>query len=310
MRHDELPQGGGAAAFDAARRDETDPGARSAVRRALFTYDSRKLRKTAQGETLEIYAISQRYQDEELRRALKRQEKTSLRIGATKSIGDYILLPQIIRFLKEPDNELFFTVDNTAHLLAQLEGGELDFVVLEGIFDKSRYESFLLRNEPYIGICAKDHPFSGCEVPMDELFSERLILREPGSGTRKILERELMQCGYTVEAFRANVCISSFKLIRHLVSEGCGVSFLYEAVVKNDAQFGHFSCPPLTGVHELNVVCLKTPMCPRLRGGSLTCKFGQFCRSAQKCRELSDMTAVYGISQWKNPTFFCKIELG
>lgn len=148
--------------------------------------------------------------------------------------------------MKEPDNELFFTVDNTAHLLAQLEGGELDFVVLEGIFDKSRYESFLLRNEPYIGICAKDHPFSGCEVPMDELFSERLILREPGSGTRKILERELMQCGYTVEAFRANVCISSFKLIRHLVSEGCGVSFLYEAVVKNDAQFGHFSCPPLT----------------------------------------------------------------
>jgi len=72
-------------------------------------------------------------------------------------------------------------------------------------------------------------------------FSERLILREPGSGTRKILERELMQCGYTIEAFRANVCISSFKLIRHLVSEGCGVSFLYEAVVKNDAQFGHFS---------------------------------------------------------------------
>ena len=205
-----------------------------------------------------------RYQDEELRRALKRQEKTSLRIGATKSIGDYILLPQIIRFLKEPDNELFFTVDNTAHLLAQLEGGELDFVVLEGIFDKSRYESFLLRNEPYIGICAKDHPFSGCEVPMDELFSERLILREPGSGTRKILERELMQCGYTIEAFRANVCISSFKLIRHLVSEGCGVSFLYEAVVKNDAQFGHFSCPPLTGVHELNVVCLKNTNVPAL----------------------------------------------
>ena len=53
----------------------------------LFTYDSRKLRKTPQGETLEIYAISQRYQDEELRRALKRQEKTSLRIGATKSIN-------------------------------------------------------------------------------------------------------------------------------------------------------------------------------------------------------------------------------
>ena len=89
----------------------------------LFTYDSRKLRKTPQGETLEVYAISQRYQDEELRRALKKQEKTSLRIGATKSIGDYILLPQISRFLQEPDNELFFTVDNTAHLLARRPAG-------------------------------------------------------------------------------------------------------------------------------------------------------------------------------------------
>ncbi len=223
----------------------------------LFTYDSRKLRKTAQGETLEIYAISQRYQDEELRRALKRQEKTSLRIGATKSIGDYILPPQIGRFLQEPDNELFFTVDNTAHLLAQLEGGELDFVVLEGIFDKSRYESFLLRSEPYIGVCAKGHPFAGREVAMTELFSERLILREPGSGTRNILERELQQCGYTVEAFHANICISSFKLIRDLVRAGQGVSFLYEAVVKDEAQIAHFSCPPLTGVHELNVACLK-----------------------------------------------------
>ena len=217
-----------------------------------------------QGEKLVVNAISQRYQDEELRRALRRQEKTSLRIGATKSIGDYILPPQISRFLKEPDNELFFTVDNTAHLLAQLEGGELDFVVLEGIFDKSRYESFLLRDEPYIGICAKDHPFSGREVTMDELFSERLILREPGSGTRNILERELQQCGYTPDAFRSNVCISSFKLIRHLVSEGCGVSFLYEAVVKDDTQFGRFSCPPLTGVHELNVVCLKHTDAPTL----------------------------------------------
>ena len=114
----------------------------------LFTYDSRKLRKTAQGETLEIYAISQRYQDEELRRALKRQEKTSLRIGATKSIGDYILLPQIIRFLKEPDNELFFTVDNTAHLLAQLEGGELDFSCSRAFSTRAGTRAFCCATSP------------------------------------------------------------------------------------------------------------------------------------------------------------------
>ena len=40
-----------------------------------------------------------------------------LRIGATKSIGDYILLPEIRRFLSAPGNRLTFLVDNTARLL-------------------------------------------------------------------------------------------------------------------------------------------------------------------------------------------------
>ena len=223
----------------------------------LFSYDERKLRKTPQGEILERYAISLQYNDAELTRLLAEKPKTLLRIGATKSIGDYILIPEIRRYLEIPDNELYFTVDNTAHLLAQLEAGELDFVILEGIFDKRRYDHFLLRAEPYIGICAKDHPWSGKSVRLEELFSERLILREPGSGTRNILERELFQQGYGIEAFQSCVCISSFKIIRELVASGCGVSFLYEAVVKADAQFGHFFCPPLTGVHELNVVFLQ-----------------------------------------------------
>lgn len=223
----------------------------------LFSYDERKLHKTPQGEILERYAISLQYNDAELTRLLAEKPKTLLRIGATKSIGDYILIPEIRRYLEMPDNELYFTVDNTAHLLAQLEAGELDFVILEGIFDKRRYDHFLLRAEPYIGICAKDHPWSGKSVRLEELFSERLILREPGSGTRNILERELFQQGYGIEAFQSCVCISSFKIIRELVASGCGVSFLYEAVVKADAQFGHFFCPPLTGVHELNVVSLK-----------------------------------------------------
>ena len=223
----------------------------------LFTYDERKLRKTEQGEILERYAMELQYTDEELARRLARKPKTLLRIGATKSIGDYILIPEIQRFLQQPENELFFTVDNTAHLLSQLEAGELDFVVLEGIFDKQRYDHFLLRKEPYIGICAAAHPWSGKQIDLETLFSARLILREPGSGTRNILERELFQQGYSVEAFGSRVCISSFKIIRELVASGCGVSFLYEAVVKNDPQFGHFFCPPLTGVHELNVVFLK-----------------------------------------------------
>lgn len=223
----------------------------------LFSYSGRRLKKTPQGEMLEQYAAALRYNEEKLLARLHRRPDLLLRIGATKSVGDYILLPDIRRFLARPGNRLEFTVDNTTHLLEQLDRGELDFVVLEGIFDKSRYDWFLLRQEPYIGVCAADHPFAGRDVPLEELFAQRLILRERGSGTRNILERELAQQGYSADSFADQACISSFTLIRELVSAGCGITFLYASVVKGDPRFGRFSCPPLTGAHDLNVVFLK-----------------------------------------------------
>lgn len=224
---------------------------------SLFTYSGRRLTKTPQGEILEQYAAALRYNEEKLLLKLHQPPRLLLRIGATKSIGDYILLPEIRRYLNQPDHQLEFTVDNTAHLLERLDRGALDFVVLEGIFDKARYDWFLLRQEPYIGICAASHPFAGQTVSLERLFEERLILREQGSGTRNILERELAQQGCSIHHFSDQICISSFTLIRALVSDGCGISFLYESVVKQDPQFAAFSCPPLTGMHDLNVVFLK-----------------------------------------------------
>lgn len=127
----------------------------------LFDYSGRRLSRTRAGELLEQYASTLRYNEEKLIAAMHARPETLLRIGATKSIGDYILLPEIRRFLSAPGNRLTFLVDNTARLLSQLEAGELDFVVLEGIFDKARYDSFRVRMEPYIGVCARSHPSPG-----------------------------------------------------------------------------------------------------------------------------------------------------
>ena len=209
----------------------------------LFDYSGRKLKKTRAGELLEQFASTQRYNEEKLIAAMRNEPETHLRIGATKSIGDYILSPEIHRFLGASGNRLEFLVDNTARLLSQLEAGALDFVVLEGIFDKQRYDSFLMRIEPYIGVCRRDHPFAERQVSLDELFRERLILREEGSGTRKILERELAQQGYGTSAFADLAVISSFKLITELVADGFGITFLYAAVVRDDPRFAHFAPP-------------------------------------------------------------------
>lgn len=142
---------------------------------SLFTYANRRLQKTREGEVLQQYVQTLRYNEEKLMEKLCQQSTRLLRIGATKSIGEYVLLPNIKRFLSFPEHEIEFLVDNTERLLERLDHSELDFVVLEGIFHKQHYDWILFRNEPYIGICAKNHPFAGREVNVEELLAERII---------------------------------------------------------------------------------------------------------------------------------------
>lgn len=223
----------------------------------LFTYSGRRLHKTRQGEILEQYAESLQYNEESLLVRLHEEQKRILRLGATKSIGDYVLLPYIWRFLEDKRNQLELQVDNTEQLLGRLNQGELDFVVLEGQFDKRHYDWMLFREESYVGICSSDHPFAGKEIPVAELFHEHVILREKGSGTRKLLERALAATGYRTDAFAEQSCISSFEIIKSLVSQGRGISFVFESVVKGDPRLCRFSCSPLTGMYPFHVVYLK-----------------------------------------------------
>ncbi|MCD7886540.1 MAG: LysR family transcriptional regulator [Clostridiales bacterium] len=110
----------------------------------LFHYANRRLEKTPAAETLEIYARAARHQEQALREKLREEKPTrSLRVGATKTIGDYFLTDYIHHFLLEEENTLEFLVDNTQRLLHELEQNRLDFAVIEGFFDKECFDSIL-----------------------------------------------------------------------------------------------------------------------------------------------------------------------
>lgn len=162
--------------------------------RKLFLYENHHLVKTEAALILERYARAAKLQDQDLREKLEDSNIKNLRIGATKTIGDYYLREFIRRFLTKPENALTLIVDNTEHLLKLLEENELDFAVVEGFFDKTRFDSILLRREPFVGICRKDHPFAGREVTIEQLLQQTIIHREAGSGTRLFWSRS---CGAT-----------------------------------------------------------------------------------------------------------------
>ena len=73
-----------------------------ALQTKLFHYDGHMLHKTEECLLLERYAISQQYQFEELQLAIKDKRRLKLRIGATKTIGDYVLIDAIKDYLRDP----------------------------------------------------------------------------------------------------------------------------------------------------------------------------------------------------------------
>jgi DNA-binding transcriptional LysR family regulator len=193
------------------------------------------------------------YQFEELQMAIADKKRLKLRIGATKTIGDYVLIDAIRDYLSYPEHELSLIVDNTKNLLQLLDENQLDFAIIEGTFKKSKYDSYLLRMEPFVGICAKSSPLNGKNLTVEELLNETIIVREDGSGTRRIFEERLMSYGYELNDFFRQVSISSFVSIKALVSSGIGISFLYKSVISDD-DIGVFTVDGLTEPHAFHVV--------------------------------------------------------
>lgn len=227
----------------------------------LFSYEGKVLRLTEAGVRLREFTRSMAYNSGKVEAAMVSPAPVSLRVGASKTIGEYVIAPQVEQFLRsQPEASFSLTVDNTQVLLQALEEGRLDFALVEGYFDRSRYDARLCRQEAFFGVCAPGHRLAGRSVPLDELSGERLILRESGSGTRAIFEEALRRRNYSLDSFPGVVTISDFNTIKSLTADGLGISFLYAPVVERELQKGtlaRFDLAEIPMSGAFYFVCLK-----------------------------------------------------
>ena len=227
----------------------------------LFTYEGKVLRLTEAGLRLREFTRSMAYNEQKMEQTMAATAPISLRVGTSKTIGEYVIAPKAEQFLRaHPDASFSLLVDNTRELLRGLEAGRLDFVLVEGFFDRSRYDAQLWRRESFFGVCSPDHRLAGRLVTLEELEGERLILRESGSGTRSIFEDALRRQNRTLRGFSSVATISDFATIKSLVTDGLGISFLYAPVVQRELEQGtlarfDLADAPMQGAFYF--VCLK-----------------------------------------------------
>jgi len=220
----------------------------------LFSYESRKLSLTKEGMIVENHAKALAFNDQDLRVKLRKPAGRMLRIGATKSIGDFLLAPYLESWISEASHQLSLTVDNTQRLLQMLDDAMIDFAFVEGFFNKGRYAYRVLVQEPFTGICSLDHPFRGKEVDVSQLKGQTLLVREKGSGTRDMLEHALNAMGEDLDVFSRIITSSSLHVIKSLARKNLGISFVYETVAKSDSTLSTFNVKGMSSSHDFSAV--------------------------------------------------------
>ncbi len=210
-------------------------------RAKLFTYEGKKMYLTKAGEILYQAAITMKHDDQYLRKIIRElnENKKRLFFGATLTIGEFVMIEHLESYLNlYPETEVKMAIGNTHDLLNKLRSGEIDFAIVEGNFVKSEYDYLFYSNERYLPVCGIDYKFQKEPKKLVDLLSERIIIREKGSGTREILENYLETRNMGIEDFRNHIEIGGINAIKSLVETGCGITFVYEAAVKKELKSG------------------------------------------------------------------------
>ena len=219
----------------------------------LFHYNGKVLSRTPYADALKQHIDSILARERSLLQSFSQQDKVYLEVGATKTIGEFVLKDTLQHFLADPSHSIHYVIDNTERLLEMLEDSQLDFAVIEGVFDKEKYGFHFMKAERFVGICSKNHPFAGKSVPLSRLLEETLVVREPGSGTRRLLEQAICDRGYQLSSFRRCISVSNFAVILDLVCGGA-VTFGYAPIAAQRNDLATFSGEHMQISGEFNFV--------------------------------------------------------
>lgn len=149
----------------------------------------------------------------------------SLPLGVSTTIAQYVL-PQLLgAFLAEhPHVQLSLHSGNTSEIVDLLIEGKVSAGLIEGPARKRA-----VRAEPFMEdelVLIAPPKFEYHRLSLRQLTSATLLLREQGSGSRRVVETALLRAGVKTKSFRQVMHLDSTEAIKSAVEAGLGLGFV------------------------------------------------------------------------------------
>lgn len=198
----------------------------------LFARSGHKIRLTEAGRLLLPWGrklIRQSMEIQDMISSLQQNVAGHLRIACSTTSGKYILPLLAARFCqRHPGIRVSILACGPEYVVHELLGGEVNlgvvsYEITEG--EGLEYQEFF--SDSISLIVPPGHPWARRQsIRVEELLEEPLIIREPTSGTRKVMLAELAKDDITLDDFNVFLELGNAEAIVGTVAAGYGVSFV------------------------------------------------------------------------------------
>lgn len=230
--------------------------------RVVLTPAGRVLKKRA-AELAALVALTQ----EELA-ALNGEHSGLLRAGASTSIAQYVLPRMLWRFKREhPRVKLQISSGNTEQVVDWLLEGGIAIGLIEGPAMRKdvRVEPFM--EDELVLLYPANHAWKDREkLTVDDLKGVPFLLRERGSGTRRVLEMALEKAGLKMNDMDIAMELDSTEAIISSVESGLGIGFVTRAAILPRLPLGKIATAKIKGLRIPRNFSLVYPTGPKPQG--------------------------------------------
>lgn len=145
-----------------------------------------------------------------------------------------------------PKVQLRVLVGNRRETLAALEAFELDVAVMGAPPEGFPVQQAVIGDHPHVIIAAPEHPLvAQRRIPLERIAREAFLLREPGSGTRDLLQR--LFAGLDLGG-APRMDIGSNETIKQAVMAGMGVALLSAHTIAAEVADGRLAVLDVEGL--------------------------------------------------------------
>jgi DNA-binding transcriptional LysR family regulator len=139
---------------------------------------------------------------------------------------------------------------NTEHIVEAVETQKIALGLIEGPARSRSVKSEPFLEDELVLIVPAAHEWAELEsIPCSEIATASLLMRERGSGTRRVVEMALERQGLKQNAMRIVMELDSTEAIKSAVEAGLGVGFVSRWAIAKDLRLGtHFKIVEVPGL--------------------------------------------------------------